>query len=128
MGNHGGLDQAYCAVEFIRQRVPMADPKRTFAVGRGLQAVLALDSAAFDPRITACVAVDPIADLTDFPASFSAASNCCTSFGRLVAAGPPRRPRDPAAGAGSGASSPMLQLIARLPDSTSSTGHWMSLT
>ena len=63
MNNHGGMDHTHNALEYTLRKVPQVDPERLFIVGRGLSSTLALVAAAGEPRIKACVAIDPIADL-----------------------------------------------------------------
>jgi dienelactone hydrolase len=58
-----GLDNEKLALDFILAKVPEIDPNRIFIAGHSSAATLALLAAAHDPRIKACAAYAPVADV-----------------------------------------------------------------
>jgi dienelactone hydrolase len=60
---HGGVDDAHAAVDYALTSVPEIDPRRLYVAGHSSAATVALDVAAADPRIKACCAYAPVANL-----------------------------------------------------------------
>lgn len=58
-----GLVDSAAALDYVRAFLPQIDPRRVFTVGHSSAATLALLTAEIDPRIKACVAFAPVADV-----------------------------------------------------------------
>jgi acetyl esterase/lipase len=63
MAAEGGISNAKMAIEYVLAKVPEVDPKRLYCAGHSSAATLALQLAAKEPRISACVAYAPATDI-----------------------------------------------------------------
>ena len=58
-----GVLNARHALEFALAKIPAVDPRRIYAAGHSSAATLALLTAAYEPRLAACVAYAPCTDV-----------------------------------------------------------------
>ena len=58
-----GVENGKMAIDFVLERLPMADPKKIIVWGHSSAATLSLLLASKDPRISRCIAMAPITDL-----------------------------------------------------------------
>jgi hypothetical protein len=59
----GGLENAFLAYEFVRQKILAVNPQHIFIAGEFSAATMALQFVAQEPRIFGCVAMTPFVDL-----------------------------------------------------------------
>ena len=58
-----GVENGKMAIDFVLDKLPMADPKRLITWGHSSAATLSLLLASKDPRISRCIAMAPCTDL-----------------------------------------------------------------
>ena len=58
-----GVENGKMAIDFVLDKLPMADPKRLIIWGHSSAASLSLLLASKDPRLSRCIAMAPITDL-----------------------------------------------------------------
>ena len=63
MAAEGGISNAKMAIEYVLAKVPEVDPKRLYCAGHSSAATLALQLAAKEPRMKACIAYAPATDI-----------------------------------------------------------------